>query len=58
MAENKPEGPTGDRKREKCEKVPKFMEKLKNMKLNTFVKKKLKKQKPKKVPKKFLKVAS
>ncbi len=57
MAENKPEGQAGDRKRENLENFPKFREKLKNMKQITFVKKNWKKQKQKKFQKKFFKVA-
>jgi hypothetical protein len=55
MAENKPEGPAGDCHREILWKLPKLTEKLKNTKISSFVKKKLKKQKPKKSIKNFFK---
>jgi hypothetical protein len=48
MAENKPEGPAGDRKRENLKKFPKFREKLKNMIKSSLEKKKTEKAKAKK----------
>ncbi len=59
MAENKPEGQAGDRKRENLEKFSKFREMLKNIKQRIFLKKKTEKSKSQnKLQKKFFKVAA
>ncbi len=60
MAENKREGPAGDRKRENLEKFPKFREKIKKLETNySSEEKNWKSKSQNKVPKKkLLKVAA